>query len=90
MTATARAGFSLDDKWLVGLEVHGPDSQAVWLYYVVDQASDAIDAIRLALRRANSTQERRDRGGTVVRPERFEVQRIYLDASGRLRLVRCC
>ncbi|MEU3188616.1 hypothetical protein ABZ707_31135 [Streptomyces sp. NPDC006923] len=90
MRAVAPAGAGLGDKWLVGLEVHGPDTRAVWLYYVVDQASDAVEAIRLALRRANSTRERTARGGAVVRPERLEVQRMYLDTAGRLQWARCC
>ena len=73
-------------KWMVGVPFNASGSQVIWMYYIVDEARDSLHAVRAALERANSTQERRARGGASVVAEHVEVQKILRDAIGRLSL----
>jgi hypothetical protein len=76
-------------KWLIGVPFRPSGSRVIWMYYVVDEAHDAPDAVHAAMERANSAQERRARGGMPVAAEHIEVQRILRDAIGRTSLDGC-
>jgi hypothetical protein len=48
----------------------------------LDDAGDVSRAVRAALARANSVQERQARGGGSVTAQDLEIRRITLDAFG--------
>ncbi|WP_143203929.1 hypothetical protein [Streptomyces sp. CB02400] len=73
-------------KWLVGVPFRASVSRVIWMYYVVDEARDSLQAVRAAMKRANSEQERRARGGASLAVGHVEVQRLLRDATGRLSL----
>jgi hypothetical protein len=85
VAAAETAGSRLmdHDKWLVGLQFHTADFQQIWLYYVVDEAFDTTQAVRMAIRRADSDPDRVARGGAQTEPDQVEVQQIHQDALGR-------
>ncbi|MEU0072075.1 hypothetical protein ABZ027_21375 [Streptomyces sp. NPDC006332] len=76
-------------RWLVGLQFHTANSQRLWLYYVVDEAFDTIQAVRVAVQRAGSDPDRVARGGDRAEADQVEVQQILRDALGHYRLIRC-
>ncbi|MGW7210868.1 hypothetical protein [Streptomyces sp. NPDC054837] len=75
--------------WLVGLPCRTDDSRIVWLYYVVGEAPDSAEAVRAAVRRANSASERDARGQVPVEPDRTEVRRIRQHILGDFALEAC-
>ncbi|MEV6760201.1 hypothetical protein AB0N16_06045 [Streptomyces sp. NPDC051105] len=75
--------------WLVGLPCRSDGSRIVWLYYVVGEAPDSAEAVRAAVRRANSASERDARGQVPVQPERAEVRRIRRHILGDFVLEAC-
>ncbi len=85
-TETGAHGRAQPGKWLIGVPLRSTASRVVWMYYVVGEAGDVSRAVRVALARANSAQERQARGGGSVTAEELEVRRITLDALGRTRL----
>ncbi|MFD9007097.1 hypothetical protein ACFV0T_40280 [Streptomyces sp. NPDC059582] len=82
------ATISRHEAWLVGLQTRTTTLRDVWLYYVVDQASNACHAVSLALLRANSPSERATREGTLTEDGQVEVHQIRQDPIGRISLVR--
>ncbi|MFF8572622.1 hypothetical protein ACF06L_15440 [Streptomyces sp. NPDC015408] len=85
-TQTGAHGRAQPGRWLIGLPFRSTASRVVWMYYVVGEAGDVSRAVRVALARANSAQERRARGGGSVTADGLEVRRITLDALGHTRL----
>lgn len=85
--AWVSSAFRQPVKWMVGVPFNASNSRVIWMYYIVDEARDSLHAVRAALERANSIQERQVRGGASVMAEHVEVQKILQDAIGRLSLV---
>ncbi|MEV5514147.1 hypothetical protein AB0L50_14615 [Streptomyces flaveolus] len=85
-TETGAHGCAQPDKWLVGVPFRATASHVVWMYYVVGEVDDVSRAVRVALARANSAQERQARGGGSVTVQDLEIRRITLDALGQTRL----
>lgn len=81
-TRAGSHGFARPEKWLIGVPFRSAASRVVRMYYVVGEAGDAAGAVRAALARANSAQERQARGGGFVTAQDLEVRRITLDALG--------
>ncbi|MDQ0809598.1 hypothetical protein QFZ63_001312 [Streptomyces sp. B3I7] len=81
-TETGPHGFAQSQKWLIGVPFRSTASRVVWMYYVADDAGDVSGAVRAALARADSVQERQARGGGSVTAEDLEVRRITLDILG--------
>lgn len=84
----ARVPRTDHDKWLVGLRFHTAGHRPVWLYYVMDEACDTTQAVRLALQRAGSDPDRVTRGGVRGEADGFEVRQIHRDALGRFNMTR--
>ena len=85
-TGTGAHGRAQPGKWLIGVPFRSTATRVVWMYYVVGEAGDVSRAVRVALARANSAQEKQARGGGSVTAEGLEVRRITLDALGHTRL----
>ncbi|MEU6534106.1 hypothetical protein ABZ869_33530 [Streptomyces sp. NPDC046928] len=85
-TETEAHGCAQPDKWLIGVPFRSTASHVVWMYYVVGEADDVSRAVRVALARADSAQERQARGGGSVTAQDLEIRRITLDALGQTRL----
>ncbi|MFG3158768.1 hypothetical protein ACGFY8_02705 [Streptomyces sp. NPDC048232] len=82
-TETGTRGYVQHETWLIGVPFRTTASRMVRLYYVVGESGDVSRAVRVALARANSAQERQAQGGGSVGAEDLEVRRITLDALGR-------
>ncbi|MGX1267907.1 hypothetical protein [Streptomyces phaeoluteigriseus] len=89
LRGTAVTGPAVRERWLIGVPFRPDAARVVWMYYVVDEARDDAQAVRVAMERANSAQERRVRGGVPVVTEGIEVRRIRLDALGHTILDGC-
>ncbi|MFI0836661.1 hypothetical protein ACH4TK_35160 [Streptomyces sp. NPDC021140] len=72
--------------WLIGVPFRARGSRLVWMYYVVDEARDDVHAVRAAMERAYSAQEKRARGAMSAATEPLKIQRLLQDAIGRVTL----
>ncbi|MDX3235034.1 hypothetical protein PV392_04915 [Streptomyces sp. ME03-5709C] len=76
------------DKWLVGFRVHTRGPAPTWFYYVVDHASDAMDAKQTALSMAGDEIDSPcPRGSDAI--GRTEIRILHDDGIGPRRLLPC-
>ncbi|MDX3098170.1 hypothetical protein PV703_18990 [Streptomyces sp. ME01-24h] len=74
------------DKWLVGFRVHTRGPAPTWFYYVVDHASDAMDAKQAALSMAGDEIDAPcPHGFDAI--GRTEIRILYDDGIGPRRLL---
>ncbi len=69
-----------EDRWFVGLRFSTPQGAVRSHYYVVEEAADAQDAVRTAMRRAADTYECAARGNAVI--DGVEVRRLRWNPLG--------